>query len=131
MAKVKLRTRSATDMWLIGHPSQISGSKLPTNGQVLRYFYYIQSEPDNAGNPRNEALAYEVVDTVSVFWNMARIKTKARRNCMLQLMIIVDEYNQLCRSKHRDKDAGGKRAAFMEKLGQLYDIGRLIFIDVL
>ena len=123
MAKSKPRTRSATDLWLIGQPSQISGSKLPTNGQVLRYFYFIQSEPDNDGNPRNETLAYEVVDAVSVFWNMARIKTKLRHNSMRQLMTIVEDYKLLCRSKHREKDAGGKRAAFLDKLGQLYDIG--------
>ena len=39
-----ITTKTASNLWLIGRPiDEISGRKLPTNGQVLRRFYSIHS----------------------------------------------------------------------------------------
>ena len=42
-ARKKIRTRSTTDYFLIGKSeSRISGGKLPTLGQVLRYLLHLK-----------------------------------------------------------------------------------------
>ena len=75
-------TRKSTDIWLIGHPSAtIAGAKLPDCRQVMKYVMYLRNDPENIQKKvKNEDIAYEVVDNVIVFWNMARIKTKYRHN---------------------------------------------------
>jgi len=78
-------TRTATDFWLIGHPSaSITGARLPDGRQVLKYFLYLRHDEENVRNSlTNQEIAYAVTDTVVTSWNMARIKTKNIQNCML------------------------------------------------
>lgn len=96
----------------------------------MQYFFYLRIDSDNIKkSASNEELAYHVVDAVIVFWQMARIKTKTRQNCMLQFMSLWAEWSGLARNKSRPTDPGGKRAAFTLKLGTLFDIGAADAID--
>ena len=81
-------TRKLTNFWLIGHPSaSITGSKLPDRRQAMKYFLQLRHDVENIKNKvSNNEIAYTVADTVIVFWQMAKIKTKSRQNCMLDVI---------------------------------------------
>lgn len=127
----KPTTRSTTYFWLIGQPSaSISGAKLPTCRQVIKYFLYLRHNPENVKKGlSNEEIAYSVADSVEVFWQMARIKTKYRQNCMLDVMALYQEWVGL--SKHRDRlsDPGEKRQKYTLNLDCLFDIGAPVAIE--
>ena len=93
----KPATHKSTDIWLIGHPSaSITGAKLPNCRQVMKYVMYLRNDPENIRKKvTNEEIAYEVVDSVLVFWNMARIKTKYRHHCMNDVMKLWNEWQSL------------------------------------
>lgn len=118
-------TRKMTETWLVGYPSaSIAGAKLPTLRQSMQYFFYLRNDQENIKNKAsNEELAYSVIEAVIVFWNMARIKTKTRQNCMLQFMNLWAEWRALSKNKARSINPSGKRSTFTLKLDSLFDIG--------
>ena len=118
-------TRRDTDFWLIGQPSpSITGSKLPDCRQVMKYFLFLRHDPENIKNKiSNDEIAYAAVDSVITFWNMARIKTKYRHNCMQDVMNLWGQWDAVAKNKVRPTDPGEKRANFMNKLNTLFDIG--------
>jgi hypothetical protein len=126
-------TRKSTDIWLIGQPSAtIAGAKLPDCRQVMKYVMYLRNDPENIQKKvKNEDIAYEVVDNVIVFWNMARIKTKYRHNCMNDVMKLWNEWQSLMKNKGRQSDAGNRRANFVERLDKLFDIGAPDAINII
>ena len=65
----KLATRAVTSHWLIGHASSsITGAKLSTGRQVMKYFLHLRHDEENVRNSTsNEEIAYNVVNTVTVF----------------------------------------------------------------
>lgn len=129
----KPATRKSTDIWLIGQPSAtITGAKLPDCRQVMKYVMYLRNDPENIRNKvKNEDIAYEVVDSVVVFWNMARIKTKYRHNCMNDVMKLWNEWQGLMKNKGRQSDPGFRRANFVARLDTLFDIGAPDAIEVI
>ena len=124
-------TRKMTDYWLIGHPSaSISGSKLPDCRQVMKHFLHLRHDMENIKNKvSNDEISYIVADTVTVFWQMARIKTKTRQNCMIDVLSLWREWDSLMKNKGRPTDPGGKRAKYKLKLDGLFDIGAPDAID--
>lgn len=128
LAKVaKPKTRSSSEVFLVGQPSaSISGSKLPTNRQVFQYFLYLKQDTPRENN---ESLAYDMVDAVLPFWNMARIKTVTRQNAMLNFMKMHEKHRKLCRNRGRESDPEGKRASFCKELNRLFDIAAPDAID--
>ena len=118
------RTRSNTEIFLVGFPSSsISGSQLPTKRQAFKYFLYLQCLPENAGKPAVQQLAYETIDAILPFWQMARIKVVTRQHAMQQFLKLHDRHRILMKSKGRTTDPGGKRHAFVIELDDLFDIG--------
>ena len=114
-------TRSSTEVFLVGHPSaSISGSKLPTNRQALQYFLYLKRDSPTQDN---HVIAYDTIDAIIPFWQMARIKTMTRQNAMLHFMKIHESHRKLARNKDRPTDPQDKRKAFILVLDQLLDIG--------
>ena len=124
-------TRQLTDFWLIEHPSaSITGAKLPDCRQVMKFVLYLRNDPENNKNKvRNEEIAYEAVDSVLVFWNKARIKTKYRQNCMFDVMKLWDEWQNLMKNKGQALDPGKRRANLVARLDSLFDIGAPHAID--
>jgi hypothetical protein len=115
----KPRIRASDNFWLIGSSSSsITGAKLPDNRQVMKYFLYLRHDPDSVRNKvSNEEIAFSVVDTVVVFWQMARIKTKTRKNCMLDVMSLWRQWDSLAKNKGREADPGNKRVHYDAKTG--------------
>jgi len=90
----------------------------------MKYVLYLRNDAENIRNKvKNEDIAYEVVDSVVTFWNMARIKTKQRQNCMLDVMKLWNEWQSLMKNKTRPSDPGDRRANFQVRLDTLFDIG--------
>ena len=72
-ARKKIRTRSNTDYFLIGKSkSRISGGKLPTLGQVLRFMLHLKEMPSKTSLLSIQISA--VVDQALPFWKMAGLK---------------------------------------------------------
>jgi hypothetical protein len=116
-------TRSVTETFMIGYPSDsISGSQLPTNRQALQYFIHLQNSQRIGKKLDRQVFAYETVDAIVPFWQMARIKTMTRKNAMLHFLRLHDKYRNLARNKQRLSDPSGQRMEFESKLDALFDI---------
>lgn len=90
----------------------------------MQYCFYLRHDQENIKNKTsNEELAYNVINVVIVFWEMARIKTKTRQNSMLQFMSLWVDWKALAKNKAHPVDPANKRAAFTLKLADLFDIG--------
>jgi len=121
-ARKKIRTRSATDYFLIGKSeSRISGGKLPTFGQVLRYLQHLK-EMSCKTSPLSVHIS-TVVDQVLLFWKMAGIETITKRYVEERLKRDFNTWISLCKSKNRSSDPGNKREIFRNSLEKLWDIG--------
>ena len=114
--------RSSTEAFLIGHTSSsISGAKLPTARQVLKYYLHQQQD-----DPRRygDAATTSAVVNVRTFWTMARISTITEYNCKEKLRGLLDEWRLLKKSRGREGDAQKKaRETFVSMLDKLWDIG--------
>ena len=123
--RLKKETRSSTDVFLVGRASgRIAGSKLPTCRQAFQYYLYLKKDIKTQKIPIiTKDLAYEVIDAVTVFWNMARIKTMKRENAMLKFITLVESHRNLCKHKNRKEDPHDLRKKFEVKLDSLFDIG--------
>ena len=72
-----LRTRSKTNLWLIGATSKnILGAGLPTNEAVLKYFFF---HKDKGFTIKDRAK--DTVQKVLSFWGKAKIPTQRKDSC--------------------------------------------------
>jgi hypothetical protein len=60
---------------------------------------------------------------------MARIQTKTRQNCMLDVMKLWNSWKSVAKNKTRKTDPGSKQAAYSLTLSKLFDIGAPDAID--
>ena len=65
------------------------------------------------------------VDIVLTFWEMARIKTNVKHNCVSKLDALFEEWLSLrkCKNRKDDSGQGHAREIFRKKLDSLWDIG--------
>ena len=107
----KIRTRSTSDYFLIGKSeSRISGGKLLTLRQVLRYLLHLKEMSSKTSLLSVQILT--VVDQVLPFWKMAGIETIANRSAEEPLKKDFNTWISLCKSKNRTSDPVDKRAIF-------------------
>ena len=121
----KICTRSSTDVFLVGKPlDRIGGSQLPTGRQMFRYYIHLKNVVrNNKQSVIIDDLAYEVIDVVLTFWNMARIKTSTRHYAMGKFKKMIEKHRNLAKSKDRKEDTNGLRKKFEKELDSLFDIG--------
>ncbi|CAH0556961.1 unnamed protein product [Brassicogethes aeneus] len=96
---------------------QITGAKLPSNREVLQVFFY------NMRFVRltSKESAKLAVSAASMFWHQARLPIREAHKCGEKLMKMYDTWNRV----RKDSSKGiphTKRAEFMEKLDDLFDI---------
>ena len=115
-----METRSVDKIFLLNHDeSQIIGTKLPSNGQVLRVLFY---------NLRKVKLdlrssAANVIKEVEVFWEKARIPQRKTYNSVTKLIELYQNWRQLQRSnKRRSESQEKKEQEFLESMDDLFDI---------
>jgi hypothetical protein len=120
MANLTTRTlrKDNTNIFLIGQTSsKITGSKLPSRGQVLsRLFYEIRENKLKV----NES-ASVVLDEVFEFWKIARIPFRSKNIAVKLLLKLYNQWRDLQKKKSRTSD-GKSRDDFVETLEDLFDI---------
>lgn len=112
--------RSESNVYLIGHyHSQITGSKLPSIGQILRVMFYAMRCVKL--NVRESARL--AIKEAMIFWEKARIPTQADFKCISKLEKIYHEWNSMKKRMNDNSNTQKqKENAFKEKLNDLFDI---------
>lgn len=113
------KLRSKSEFYLIGYEEPtILGAKLPTARQVLKTFFFHQTN----GCAKKES-AKMVAQEVSTFWEKVQIKTKDTHHCVEKVLKLHQEWNELKKNlKRSSKTEQKKREKFTEKLDILFDI---------
>lgn len=109
---------------LVGHVShQITGSKLPSNKQVLQVLFYnkrfVYPKPTIT-----KVSAKLAIQSVMIFWEQARIPTRRTDHCIEQLIKLYEEW-EFIQKKVPEKRTGKmkeKEIEFVNKLDDLFDI---------
>lgn len=98
---------------------QITGSKLPSNGDCLSVlFYNLRKAKMNLHDS-----AKLVIDECEIFWKKANIPTKDNHNSVKKLEKLYDMLRQLQKNKNRNlKSQRIKEENFKNGLNDLFDI---------
>lgn len=115
-----VRVRDRSRIYLIGFSShQITGSKLPSNLQVLKsLFYNIREVGLNIRDAAHLTLA-----EVNLFWEKARIPSQLKKNAVLKVEKLYNEWRALKKkASQTGKSQEEKVLAFKSKLDDLFDI---------
>ena len=127
------KLRSDYQIFLIGsEETQIHGSKLPSNGQMLSVFFY-NMRTVNLVVRESAALA---VRECCIFWEKARIPIRAIQHCIDKLIKLYNEWRSLQKNSTKVGESYRlKEYDFKNKLNLLFDIAhsdalKLIKIDV-
>lgn len=107
-------------IFLIGLPShQINGAKLPSNRQVLAVLFYNIREVKLTVRESANLVIREVI----IFWEKARIPTKALPNCVKKLVNLYNAWRELQKDCKKTRDSSKKREHNFEiDLDNLFDI---------
>ena len=99
--------------------NQITGSKLPSRGDVLRVLYFNMREVRL--NLHDSASL--VIDECLIFWQKARKPTHDRSHCIKKLRKLYEELRGLTKSKSRKSELCRERENdFKDNLNDLFDI---------
>lgn len=98
---VELRS-SKKSIFLIGDVKyQITGSKLPSNGQVLAVLFYNIREVNLTVNESANLTIRECI----IYWEKARIPTKSLPNCVKKFVNFYQVWRDLQKNAHKTQDA--------------------------
>lgn len=107
-------------IYLIGYPiHQITGSKLPSNGQVLRSLFHNKREV----KLETQEAARLTIREVLLFWEKAKIPTKHEKDCIKKLVNLHTLWRNLQKNSSRKSEAQTKKEkALLSTLDNLFDI---------
>lgn len=116
---VELRS-SKKEIFLIGNVRhQITGSKLPSNGQVLAVLFYNIREVSLSVNQSANLTIRECI----IYWEKARIPTRSIPNCVKKLVTLYQVWRDLQKNANKTKDVfEQRRQEFVTNLDNLFDI---------
>ena len=117
----KVTLRNDTNIIFVGQPAaDITGSQLPTNSQVLKYFFWLKF--NTKWSPHDE-LAYKVLAKVLEFWNQAQLPTMWNENAKKKVMNLWQKWKTLQKHSSRNSETEEKkRKEFQLQLDGLFDI---------
>lgn len=115
---IRLRQKSA--IYLIGYSSQqMTGSKLPSNLQVLKSLFYNMRE---VGLDLKEA-ARLTMQEVIIFWEKARLPYQMLKHCIPKVEKLYKQWRNLQKNKSRkSKGQEEKVLEYTSKFEDLFDI---------
>src|SRR6218665_2434697 len=115
IAKVKDR-----DVWLIGGTcSEITGSKLPSNCQVLARFLHLHLNDKHTIQDSAVSTTRELLQ----FWMKARIPTRQNYNIVVKLKDLHGKWKALKKgASNMSFNQRSKEAAFVDSLDDLFDV---------
>jgi hypothetical protein len=113
-------TRSKTDIWLVGsEETEITGSKLPSNRQVLTKFSYHHKTLKMTIRDSSAA----VITAVKVFWAKARIPIRQDQHCIGKTEQLFNRWAGLKKNSKRKTDTQRENETiFANELENLFDI---------
>ena len=114
-------SRQKDKIFLIGYMShQITGSKLPSNRQVLRSLFYNKRQVKLETRDAARLTIQEVI----LFWEKAKIPTKIFKNCIVKLEKLHEEWRKLQKNATRSVIQAQRKKveAFKSSLDDLFDI---------
>lgn len=116
---VELRS-SKKEIFLIGDVKhQITGSKLPSNGQVLGVLFYNIREVNLSVNESANLTIRECI----IYWEKARIPTKSLPNCVKKLISLYQVWRDLQKNAKKTQEVfEQRRQEFLSNLDNLFDI---------
>ncbi|KAG0723483.1 hypothetical protein GWK47_005486 [Chionoecetes opilio] len=121
-AATAARSRSATEVWLLGQPepNPCWGKQLPKNRQVLRrFFHFVRVQRKSV-----KEAASLVTAEVAVVWEKVRIPTQKKSRCVGEDLRLYASWQNLDRSKKRSAEVDVEnRRSFSLALMTLFDIG--------
>ncbi|CAG9793804.1 unnamed protein product [Diatraea saccharalis] len=119
---VELRS-SKKEIFLIGDIKyQITGSKLPSNGQVLAVLFYNIREVNLSINESANLTIRECI----IYWEKARIPTKSLPNCVKKLVSLYQIWRDLQKNSKKTQDVfKQRRQEFLSNLNNLFDIAHV------
>lgn len=118
---MSMMSRQRDKLFLIGYMShQITGSKLPSNCQVLRSLFYNMRQVKL--NKREAARL--TIKEVLVFWEKAKIPTREIKHCVLKLEELYDKLRKLQKNSSRSASAtqNQKQEDFKLTFDDLFDV---------
>lgn len=122
------KKRSESVLPLIGSPiEEILGSKLPSNGDILRHFMYHHKTLKKADLSSAQAVIFRVQE----FWNRARIPTITAKSATRKVLALKEEWRVIQKSaKRKGPTQEKKEQEFSEKLNNLFDIASADALEV-
>lgn len=116
---VELRS-SKKEIFLIGDVKhQITGSKLPSNGQVLAVLFYNIREVNLSVNESANLTIRECI----IYWEKARIPTRSIPNCVKKLVNLYQVWRELQKNAKKTQEVfEQRRQEFVSNLNNLFDI---------
>ncbi|GBP41266.1 hypothetical protein EVAR_32992_1 [Eumeta japonica] len=123
---VELRS-DKQNIYLIGLPShQINGAKLPSNRQVLTVLFYNIREVKLTVSESANLVIRECI----IFWEKARIPTKAFPNCVKKLVELYHVWRELQKNcKKTQVTFKNRENNFVKDLDNLFDIAHADAFD--
>ncbi|GBO02496.1 hypothetical protein AVEN_201930-1 [Araneus ventricosus] len=98
---------------------QITGSKLPSNGQDLAVLFYNIREVNLTVNERSNLAIRECI----IFWQKARMPTKSWPDCMRKLVNVYQVWRDLQKNARKLQDVFKRRQQeFVSNLDNFFDI---------
>ena len=132
MCSSKYITRSLTEIPLIGQPiAELKCSTLPTNGEVLKYFFYIKNNSQHysqlQGKGKLEGMqAKMVVNHVAIFWEKCNLPMCDKDYAKRKVINLYKDWASLNKHYRRlklESPAYMKSIdIFKEKLEKLFDV---------
>lgn len=116
-----ISTRQNDKTFLIGYMSyQITGSKLPSNGQVLHTLFYNKRQV----KLKTREAANLTIQEVQLFWQKAKIPIKYLKDCIAKLEKLHEEWLKLQKNATRSGSLAQskKEEDFKLRLDDLFDI---------
>lgn len=116
---VELRS-SKKEIFLVGDVKhQITGSKLPSNGQVLAVLFYNIRKVNLSVNESANLTIRECI----IYWEKARIPTKSLPNCVKKLVALYQVWRNLQKDANKTQDVfEQRRQEFVTNINNLFDI---------
>lgn len=111
---------SRQEIYLVGHHKhQITGSKLPSNGDCLQVLFYnmriVGFNLDTSANL--------VIEECNIFWKKARIPTQEPHKCKSKLKKLYELWQNLSKSINKTSEVLiNKRLEFSNSMNDLFDI---------
>ena len=129
MAECSIKFRSKTSIWLIGSEEvEITGSKLPSNKQVLSVFFHHHKTLKKTIHKS----AMVVVQMVATFWNKACIPVQPEHHAVSKLEKLREKWVKLKKNANRKTETQQQNETdFVDDLDNLFDIAHLDALNII